>query len=113
MAARNLTFSNYEIRSNVLLDELGWERLEISRSKQLTVCMYNVHNNLSLSYLRYLKRIVTNTALLTMHSKNVHAYNFGNSKINFHIPRRHLEQSLEKITCSIKDLFCGIEFPKF
>ena len=34
------SFSNYEIRSNVLLDKLGWERIEIYRSKQLAVCMY-------------------------------------------------------------------------
>ena len=34
-AARILTFSNYETRSNVLLDELGWERLENIRHKQL------------------------------------------------------------------------------
>ncbi|CAH3022130.1 unnamed protein product, partial [Porites evermanni] len=27
-AARILTFSNYDVRSSVLLDELGWERLE-------------------------------------------------------------------------------------
>ena len=47
------------------------------------------------------------------HSKNVHAYNLGNSKINFHIPRRDLEQNLKKRACSIKDLFCGIEFPQF
>lgn len=30
-AARILTFSNYDIRSSVLLDELGWERLEYVR----------------------------------------------------------------------------------
>ena len=29
-----LTFSNYEVRSNVLLDELGSRRLETSRLKQ-------------------------------------------------------------------------------
>lgn len=34
-----------EICSNVLFHELGWERLELSRSKQLTVCMYKVRNN--------------------------------------------------------------------
>ena len=27
-AARILTFSNYDVRSSVLLDELGWEWLE-------------------------------------------------------------------------------------
>jgi len=34
-----------EVCSNVLFHELGWERLELSRSKQLTVCMYKVRNN--------------------------------------------------------------------
>ena len=85
----------YEIHSKVLLDELGWERLEISRSKQLAVCMYKVHNNLSPSYLR---RIFTNTA-------NVHAYNLRNSGSYFHIPRPR--------AYSIEDLICGIEFPQF
>ena len=33
-AARILKFSNYEVRSSVLLDELGWERLEYVRLKQ-------------------------------------------------------------------------------
>ena len=33
-AARILTFSNYDVRSSVLLDELGWERLEYVRLKQ-------------------------------------------------------------------------------
>ena len=39
-AARILTFSNYDVRSSVLLDELGWERLEYVRLKQLAVTMY-------------------------------------------------------------------------
>ena len=51
-AARILTFSNYDVRSSVLLDELGWERLEYVRLKQLPVTMYKIHNNLSTSYLR-------------------------------------------------------------
>jgi len=34
-----------EICSNVLFHEIGWERLELSRSKQLAVCMYKVRNN--------------------------------------------------------------------
>ena len=45
-AARIPTFSNYETRSNVLLDELGWERLENIRHKQLAMIMYKIHNNL-------------------------------------------------------------------
>ena len=36
-AARILTFSHYKLRSNVLLDVLGWERLETSRLKQLAI----------------------------------------------------------------------------
>ena len=59
-AARILTFSNYDVRSSVLLDELGWERLEYARLKQLAVTMYKIHNNLSPSYLR---RIFTNTSM--------------------------------------------------
>ena len=35
--ARILTFSNIGGRAKVLLDELGWERLETSRLKQLAI----------------------------------------------------------------------------
>ena len=38
-AARIITFSNYEVRSSFLLNELGWERLEHVRLKQLAVTM--------------------------------------------------------------------------
>ena len=56
-AARILTFSNYEVRSRVFLDGLGWERLEYVRLKQLAVTIYEIRNNLSPSYLT---RIFTN-----------------------------------------------------
>ena len=71
-AARILTFSNYEVSSSVLLDELGWERLEYVRLKQLAVTMYKIHNNLSPSYLR---QIFTNTS-------NVHSHSLRNSELN-------------------------------
>jgi len=67
-AARILTFSNYETRSSILLDELGWESLE---NKRLAMIMYKIHNDLSPSYLRC---IFTNTS-------NAHAHNRRNSKI--------------------------------
>ena len=76
-AARILTFSNYDVRSSVLLDELGWERLEYVRLKRLAVTMYKIHNNLSPSYLR---RIFTNTS-------NVHSNNLRNSELNYYVPR--------------------------
>ena len=38
-AARILTFSKCEIRSSILLDELGWESLENKRLKRLAVIM--------------------------------------------------------------------------
>ena len=41
-AARILTFSNYETRSSILLEELGWESLENKRLKQLAVIMYKI-----------------------------------------------------------------------
>ena len=50
-AARILTFSNCDVYSSVLLDELGWERLEYIRLIQLAVTMYKIHNDLSPSYL--------------------------------------------------------------
>ena len=46
-AARILTFSNYEVRLSVILDELGWERLEYVRLEQLAVTMYKIHHDLS------------------------------------------------------------------
>ena len=39
-----VTFSSYKNHSNDLLDELGWEKLEYQRLKQLAVVMYKVHN---------------------------------------------------------------------
>ena len=57
-AARILTFSGYETRSRVLLDELGWERLGNIRHKRLAMMMYKIYSNLSPSYLR---QIFTNT----------------------------------------------------
>ena len=82
-AATIFTFSNYEVRSSVLLDELGWERLEYVRLKQLAVTMYKIHNNLSPSYLR---RIFTNTS-------NVHSHNLRNSELNYYAPRPRTESS--------------------
>ena len=81
-AARILTFSNYDVRSSVLLDELGWERLEYVRLKQLAVTMYKIHNNLSPSYLR---RIFTNT--------NIHSHNLRNSELNYYVPRPRPESA--------------------
>ena len=74
-AARILTFCNYDVRSSVLLDELGWERLDYVRLRQLAVTMYKIHNNLSPSYVR---RIFTNTS-------NVHSHNLRNSKLNYYV----------------------------
>ena len=81
-ATRILTFSNYEVRSSVLLDELGWERLDYVRLNHLAVTMYKIHNNLSPSYLR---RIFTYTS-------NVHSYNLRNSELNY-VPRPRTESA--------------------
>ena len=82
-AARILTFSNYEVRSSVLLDKLGWERLEYVGLEQLVVTMYKIHNGLSPSYLR---RLFTNTS-------NVHSHNLRNSKLNYYGPRPRTESA--------------------
>ena len=82
-ASRILTFSNYEVHSSVLLDELGWERLEYVRLKQLAVTMYNIHNNLSPLYLRW---IFTNTS-------NVHSHNLRKSELNYYVPRPRTESA--------------------
>ena len=100
-AARILTFSNYEVRSSVLLDELGWERLEYVRLKQLAVTMYKIHNYLSPSYLR---RIFTNTS-------NVHSHNLRNSELNYYVPRPRTESAKGSLHTT-EDLFCGTRFPQ-
>ena len=82
-APRILTLSNYEVRSSVLLDELGWERLEYARLKQLAVTMHKIHNNVSPSYLM---RIFTNTS-------NVHSHNLRNSELNYYVPRPRTESA--------------------
>ena len=82
-AVRILTFSNCDVRSSVLLDELGWERLEYVRLKQLAVTMYKIHINLSPSYLR---RIFTKTS-------NVHSHNLRNSELNYYVPRPRTESA--------------------
>ena len=94
-AARIITFSNYEVRSSFLLNELGWERLEHVRLKQLAVTMYKIHNDLSPSYLR---RIFTNTS-------NVHSHNLRNSELNYYVPRPRTESA--KGSLHYSDLFCG------
>ena len=82
-ASRILTFSDDDVRSSVLLDELGWERLEYVRLKQLAVTMYKIHNSLSPSYLR---RIFTNTS-------NVHSHNLRNSELNYYVVRPRTESA--------------------
>ena len=100
-AARILTFSNYEARSSVLLNELGWKRLEYVRLKQLAVTMYKNRNNLSPSYLR---RMFTNTS-------NVYSHNFRNSEF-FIIMSPDPELSLQKGAYNTEHLFCATRFPQ-
>ena len=80
-AARIVTFSSYDNHSSDLLDELGWEKLELQRLKQLAVVMYKVHNNLSPPYLC---GIFTNVS-------SIHSYNLRNSQSNCYIPRPRTE----------------------
>ena len=79
-SARILTFSNYDVRSSVLLDELGWERLEYVKLKQLAVTMYKIHNNIFPSW------IFTNTS-------NVHSHNLKSSELNYHVARPRTESA--------------------
>ena len=96
-AARNLSFSNYKTRSSVLVDDLGWERLENMRYTQLAMMMYKIHNHLSPSFLR---QIFTNTS-------NEHAHNLRNSRKS---PDQEL--NMRKGAYTIEDLFCGTRFPR-
>lgn len=75
-AARILTFSNYDVRSSVLLDELGWERLEYIRFKQLAVTMHKIHNNLSPSY-----------PIIFSNTSDVHSHNVRSPELNYYVPK--------------------------
>ena len=100
-AARILTFSSYDVRSSVLLDdELGSERLENVILKQLAVIMYKIPNDLFSSYLR---RVFTSTS-------NIHTQSskFRVKIIMFPDP----ELSLRKGAYTTEDLFCGTGFPQ-
>ena len=99
--ARILTFSNYEVGLSVLLDELGWERLEYARLKNLAGTMCKIRHDLSPSYLR---QIFTNTS-------NVHSHNHRNSKVNYYMMFPDPELSLQKGAYTTEDLFCGTRFP--
>jgi len=76
-SARIIKQKNYETRSKVLLDELGWEKLEYRRTRKLAIIMYKIYTDLSPSYL---KDIFTSTT-------DIHSYNLRNSSSNLHIPR--------------------------
>ena len=77
----------YEVCSSVLLDGLGWERLQYVTLKQLADTMYKIHNNLSPLYLRW---IFTNTS-------NVHSHNLRKSELNYYVPRPRTESAKESI----------------
>ena len=44
-AAKIIPLSNYETRSGDLLDDLGWERLDHRRARQLAILMSKIVNN--------------------------------------------------------------------
>ena len=70
-AARIVTLSNYETWSKDLLDELGWEVLEVRRVSQLAIVMYKITHDISPPYLR---NIFVNVS-------DVHSYNLRNSSV--------------------------------
>ena len=79
-AARIITYSNYDIRSADILEDLGWDTLERRRSKQLAVSVYKAKNNFSSKDLKNLFRPIT----------NVHSYKLRNNLNNLfvHRPRK-------------------------
>ena len=99
-AARILTFSNYDVRSSVLLDELGWERLEYVRLKQLSVTMYK-------SIIIFPRRIWGGS--LPTPQMYIHTILELLSEI---IMPPDPEMSLQKEDYTTKDLFCGTRFPQ-
>ena len=76
-AARILTFSSYDVRSSVLLDdELGSEKLENVILKQLAVIMYQIHNDLS--------SCIWGESLP---APQIYTHNLRNSELNYYVSR--------------------------
>ena len=80
-AARLITFSDLNVRSSILLGDLGWDCLERRRSKQLAINLFKALHNLSPIRLTSIFKTTS----------SVHSYNLRNSKYNLFVPRPSTE----------------------
>ena len=65
-AARILTFSSYDTNAYVLIEELGWRKIESKRKNQKAIKVYKSINELASDYSRLLfnsRKIVTSYTL--------------------------------------------------
>ena len=80
-AARLITFSDLNVRSSILLGDLGWDCLERRRSKQLAINLFKALHNLSPIRLTSIFKTTS----------SVHSHNLRNSKYNLFVPRPSTE----------------------
>ena len=80
-AARLITFSDLNVRSSILLGDLGWDCLERRRSKQLAINLFKALHNLSPIRLTSIFKTTS----------SVHSHNLRNSKHNLFVPRPSTE----------------------
>ncbi len=80
-AARLITFSDLNVRSSILLGDLGWDCLERRRSKQLAINLFKALYNLSPIRLTSIFKTTS----------SVHSHNLRNSKYNLFVRRPSTE----------------------
>ena len=80
-AARLITFSDLNVRSSILLGDLGWDCLEQRCSKQLAINLFKALHNLSPIRLTSIFKTTS----------SVHSHNLRNSKYNLFVPRPSTE----------------------
>ena len=79
-AARVITMSSYEVRSNDILNDLGWDRLVNRRKKRKAILMFKTMNKLVPSYIQSLFQKRSNSA-----------YNIRNQENKLSLPRPRTE----------------------
>ena len=77
-AARIITGASYLIRSNDVLDQLGWLNLAEQRQYQKAIMMFKIINGLTPSYL---------SDMFTRTSSSVSDYGLRSSRMNFELPK--------------------------
>ena len=80
-AARVITKSRNEIRSNNIFNDLGWDTLAVRRSKHISIMMHKIMHNQAQSYLiDQFHRVIDATS-----------YNLRNNDINLNLPMANTE----------------------